>query len=98
MTNIKKAGTESIALIRQLSHAIWPEAYKHILTPAQMEYMLELIYSEEALIHQIECERHQFIIAYEDNIATGFASYSPKRMEPSICRLHKLYVLPNRQG
>ena len=98
MREIKKAGTECIELIQHLTHAIWPEAYKHILTPAQLEYMLELIYSDEALIHEIESEHHQFIIAYEENIANGFAAYSPKHASPATYRLHKLYVLPNQQG
>lgn len=99
MLEIKKAGKENIGLIQQLTYAIWPDAYKNILQPDQLAYMLELIYSKEALSNQIERSGHQFIIVYEDDIAVGFASYSPKKAgDTTVFRLHKLYVLPNHQG
>ena len=99
MLEIKKAGTESIGIIQQLTYAIWPDAYKEILTPEQLSYMLELIYSKESLTNQIENLLHRFIIVHDNDIPVGFASYSPKQPgNNSIFRLHKLYVLPNQQG
>lgn len=99
MREIKKAGINDIDLIRRLAHAIWPDAYGAILPPEQLAYMLDLIYSKQALIKQVEQLHQQFIIVYENNEAVGFASYSPKHANnKSIYRLHKLYVLPNQQG
>ncbi len=96
---IVKAGIESIQSIHQLAHAIWPVAYGHILSKDQLEYMLELIYSVSSLQNQIENLEHQFILIYNDNIAVGFASYSPKeKKHKDVYRLHKLYVLPSQQG
>jgi diamine N-acetyltransferase len=92
---IKKAIKEDIATIQQLAETIWPEAYGKIISAAQLRYMLDLIYSETALIAQIE-KGHQFILAIEKNEAIGFASFSPKNeIEPATFRLHKIYVLPN---
>ncbi|MFT3908181.1 MAG: GNAT family N-acetyltransferase [Ferruginibacter sp.] len=99
MLEIKKAGTESIGIIRQLTHTIWPDAYKEILTPEQLSYMLELIYSDPSLTNQIETLQHRFIIVEDNGMPVGFASYSPKQPgNNSTFRLHKLYVLPNQQG
>lgn len=73
---------------------IWPVAYGHILTRQQLNYMLDLIYDEEALKKQMQ-EGHRFLIAHGKGDAVGFASYS--EMEPGVFKLHKLYVLPSQQ-
>ncbi|MEO7523292.1 MAG: GNAT family N-acetyltransferase [Ferruginibacter sp.] len=99
MLEIEKAGTAQIDIIQQLTYAIWPEAYKEILKTEQLAYMLELIYSKQALTNQIEDLGHMFIVVYDENIPVGFASYSPKSAENnSVYRLNKLYMLPNQQG
>jgi diamine N-acetyltransferase len=92
---IKKAGKEDIGIIQMLAEIIWPEAYKKIISAAQLRYMLDLIYSETALTAQIE-KGHQFILAIENNSPIGFASFSQKiDLETTTFRLHKIYVLPN---
>ncbi|MEO5942757.1 MAG: GNAT family N-acetyltransferase [Ferruginibacter sp.] len=96
---INKAGTGDIKEIQQLVYTTWPDAYGAILSKDQLDYMLELIYNDKALKNQIENLQHQFIIAYEEEEAVGFASYSPKDINnSSVFRLHKLYVLPSQQG
>ncbi len=98
MIEIKKAGINDIEVIRQLTFIIWPHTYIDIVGEAQVNYMLNLMYSPSSLKNQVENLHHQFIILYEDDKPLGFASYSPKSAEqPGIYRLHKLYVLPNQQ-
>ena len=98
MQEISKAGIKDIGLIQDLAFSIWPDAYGAILSADQLDYMLELIYSKDALAKQIG-SGHQFIVVHDNNIAVGFASYSPKNTaDPLVYRLHKLYVLPNQQG
>ena len=98
MQEIHKAGIKDIDLVQELAFSIWPDAYGSILSKDQLNYMLELIYSKDALTKQIE-SGYQFILVYENDIAVGFASYSPKITgNQAIFRLHKLYVLPNQQG
>ena len=98
MQEIQKAGIKDIDLVQELAFSIWPDAYGSILSNDQLNYMLELIYSKDALTKQIE-SGHQFILVCENDIAVGFASYSPKITgNLAIFRLHKLYVLPNQQG
>ena len=100
MLSIQTAGLKQINLINELAYRIWPEAYKSIISPDQMKYMLNLIYSPSALKKQIEDLCHKFIIVYDDKLPAGFASYSLKLNSKNIFRLHKIYILQElqRQG
>ena len=46
MFTIRKATTEDCALIRKLAWQVFPETYKDILTPDQIDYMMEWMYEE----------------------------------------------------
>ncbi len=98
MTSVKPAQQADIPLIRNLAEVIWPETYRDIITPDQLRYMLDLLYSEEALDEQFQ-KGHRFILAMHETVPIGFASFSVKTTEePTVFRLHKLYVLPRQQG
>jgi diamine N-acetyltransferase len=93
---IRKASFEDIIVIQKLAEIIWPTAYYEIITKEQLRYMLDLIYNKDALTKQIQ-SGHQFIIAIDDGVEIGFASYSQKNKgDTNIFRLHKIYVLPNQ--
>ncbi len=99
MFEIKTAGTDQIGVIRTLAIQIWHKVYTDIITPQQLDYMLTMMYSHESLQYQIEKQHHIFLIAYEDNDPVGFAAYFPKDdISPTIYRLDKIYVLPERHG
>lgn len=93
--DIRTAGIEDITTIRNLAYAIWPAAYGAILVPAQIGYMLQLLYSAQALQEQMS--RHHFLLAHQQGRQAGFAAYSPAA-DPGVYKLHKLYVLPGLQG
>ncbi len=96
---IRQATLADVGIIRELALATWPVAYAEILSPAQLDYMLQLIYSSEALTLQMQEKNHRFILLYEDEQPVGFASYAAKDVnQPHIFRLHKIYVLPTQQG
>jgi diamine N-acetyltransferase len=95
MYNIRNASVEDIPLIRELTNKVWPQTYAVILSAAQIEYMLEMMYSGQSLQKQISGGA-EFIIVYEDGVAVGFASY--QEIKPAVYKLHKLYVLPSQQG
>jgi diamine N-acetyltransferase len=97
MVSITKAGISSIPIIKELAHTTWQVAYKEILSAAQMDYMLHLIYDESALQQQME-QGHQFLLAIDNNEAVGFASFSPKENNTAVFKLHKIYVHPAQQG
>ena len=88
---IRNASVQDIDLIRDLNLQVWPQTYASILSKQQIEYMMQLIYSKEALQKQME-EKHQFVIIYNAGVPIGFASFS--EVEPAVYKLHKIYVLP----
>ncbi|GAB2809661.1 GNAT family N-acetyltransferase [Ferruginibacter profundus] len=96
MPEVKKATVKDIPLIRQLTFAIWPQTYSQLLTQDQIDYMLDLIYSPAALQQQIEIDHCTFIIIYDNNEPVAFASYS--QVQPTVWKLHKIYVLASQQG
>lgn len=99
MVTFKKADINDIDLIRELTLKIWPQTYSPILTPVQIDYMLNMMYNEASLIEQIEQKKHSFIIVYYKDEAVGFASYSPTEIATSkTYRLHKIYISPEIQG
>jgi RsiW-degrading membrane proteinase PrsW (M82 family)/ribosomal protein S18 acetylase RimI-like enzyme len=92
---IRHASPEDISLIRSMALQVWPQTYAHILTRHQIDYMLNLMYSDKALRHQMELQ-HQFIIVFNAGIPIGFASYN--QIEEGIFKLQKIYILPKQQG
>lgn len=88
---IKGATAAEIPLIQELTEQVWRPTYKDILTPAQIDYMLDLMYSTAALTKQITELQHHFLLLYDDATPIGFASYSTMDT-PGIYKLHKIYV------
>jgi ribosomal protein S18 acetylase RimI-like enzyme len=96
MLEIKKADADDISLIRELTFRVWPQTYASILTKEQIDYMLEMMYSESSLQKQMVQDGCQFIIVYDEGNPVGFASYHED--EPQRWKLNKIYVLQNQQG
>ncbi len=98
MIAVKKVGTASIAMIRNLANITWPIAYGEILSPQQLDYMMELIYSKAALQKQME-NGQQFLLASDDEKPVAFAAYSIlTTLNSAVYKLEKIYILPNQQG
>lgn len=95
MRSIREAKQEDIPHIRSLAFAIWPETYSSIISSEQIDYMLEMMYSEAALQKQME-EGCVFLLAENQNTLVGFAAY--QRLSSEEFKLHKLYVLPSQHG
>jgi ribosomal protein S18 acetylase RimI-like enzyme len=98
MISIQKVDVTAVHVIKELVHHIWPLTYHDILSAEQMDYMLDLFYSETSLQKQFQ-QGHQFILALNESEPVGFASYSPKdEKNNTFYRLHKIYINPNQQG
>jgi diamine N-acetyltransferase len=91
---IRTAVSDDIALIRDIAEKTWPVAYGNIISAAQIRYMLDMIYSDAALLEQM-AKGHQFYIAEYHQQPVGFASVSNEGEEG--CKLNKLYILPSVQ-
>lgn len=100
--HIRAAETSDILTIQHLASLTWPETYADILSPRQMQYMLNKMYSAEVLEKQMTVEGHLFFMA-ENEKPVAFAGVSPypyrlENQPGAVCwKLHKLYVLPYLQ-
>ena len=95
MHKIRIANSDDIPLIRELTFNIWPQTYAAIISQQQISYMLEMMYSVDSLQKQMQ-EGSQFIIISNDDDTVGFASY--QEIQPSVFKLHKIYILASQQG
>lgn len=91
---IRPASLPDIPAIRFIAHNTWPVAYGQLLSKEQLDYMLDLMYSERSLEEQMN-KNHQFYLAELDGEAQGFASVSHEG--DNRYKLHKLYILPGTQ-
>jgi GNAT superfamily N-acetyltransferase len=98
MLTIQQGLPSDTATIRDIAYRTWPDTYGNIVPAAQLEYMLELFYSDDALIAQMEEKGHQFILVKESDVVLGFASYEHNYLGQNTTRLHKIYLLPESQG
>lgn len=92
MFTIRKADTADCQLINKLAWQVFPETYKDILTPAQIDYMMDWMYSPENIRKQMEKEGHVYLLAYEECEAAGYVSVQPESED--LFHLQKIYVLP----
>ncbi len=96
MTNIRKATLEDCVILNKMAQEVFPAAYSEILGPAQIEYMMEWMYSIDSLTQQIAKEGHVYFILYEEKQPCGYVSIQPEGKD--LFHLQKIYVLPDYQG
>ena len=94
MANLSFCNKEQLAIISSLAQEIWPSVYDYMISPAQIKYMLEKMYTNSALEKQFH-QGHQFIIL-ENIEPIGFASYELYAGEGM--KLHKLYLKKKEHG
>lgn len=94
--NIRAATIDDLPTIEKLARDIWPGTYGHILSAGQLEYMLQLIYSQTSLERQLLQEQHHFLLVEWEGKPVGFADYSI--YAPGVYKLHKIYVHERMQG
>lgn len=96
--SIRPATIEDIPAIRAIALRTWPVAYGTILSPDQLTYMLDLMYSEASLRDQLTTKHHRFLLFIQAGQCLGFAAYEHDHARSGRTRLHKLYALPEAQG
>ena len=96
MPDIRKASLEDIPTIRSMASVVFPDTYREILSPEQIDYMMEWMYSEKSLHRQMTEEGHIYYITYQNEKPAGYLSIQPEGED--IYHLQKLYILPSHQG
>jgi GNAT superfamily N-acetyltransferase len=95
---IREATRADIPVIQDIARATWPVCYAEIISPAQIAYMLELMYGTPALEAQFGPKGHRFLLAEQEGAPIGFAGFEHGYNGSGRTRLHKLYVLPSVKG
>jgi ribosomal protein S18 acetylase RimI-like enzyme len=88
---------DNFTAIRAIADEVWPIAYGPILSQAQLDYMMDMMYSVESLQQQAASNK-TFILAIDDGIPVGFASYEFNYNGTSKTKINKIYILSNQQG
>lgn len=99
--SIRRAELPDIPLIRRMAAVVFRSTYASILSSDQMEYMMDLMYSERSLRDQVCGDGKHFFIAEWDGSPAGYASYEFERFLGDgrpLFHLQKLYVLPAYRG
>ena len=94
---VRPAELSDIEVVRDIAWKTWPATYSDIISDEQIEYMLNTMYSHEALSKQFNNLNFRALIA-ETTQPVGFCVAEFFYPEQRFCRIHKLYVLPNIQG
>lgn len=100
MVRIRKAGTEDIMSIHDMAEVVFRHTYRDILSPEQMEYMMDWMYSPANLSRQLD-EGHVYYIAFREDVPCGYVSVQPDGVNEEgrlLFHLQKIYVLPSEQG
>lgn len=98
MIIIEKATTEDIKTIQAIAKETWPVTFGEILSESQIDYMLEMMYSTEAIMRQMTAQNHVFFLAIESSKPVGYLSVEANYKGQSKTKIHKIYILPSAQG
>lgn len=94
---IRPATLVDLPAIAALARVIWHADYPTIISPAQIEFMLDWMYAPDTLRNELEHQGIRFERLLHGSELAGFASYGPTGV-PGVFKLHKLYVHPDHQG
>ncbi|WP_264551210.1 GNAT family N-acetyltransferase [Flavobacterium sp. N2038] len=98
MITISEAGLGDIKIIQKITNITWPITYGEILSQEQLDYMLGLFYSDEALAKQIENKEQLFYLISDSSSTIGFIGIEHNYKYEAITKIHKIYLLPETQG
>lgn len=96
MFEIRKATLEDIPLIHEMAWVAFPHTYKELLSPEQIEYMMDWMYSEKNLHKQMTEDGHVYYLVFQNDTPAAYLSIQPEGEH--TYHLQKIYVLPPFQG
>lgn len=98
MISIVEATVNDIPKIQEITKETWPVAYGEILAEAQLKYMLDLFYSDQALTASIQNKEQLFYLVSDSESTIGFVSIEHQYKGEAVTKIHKIYLLPQTQG
>jgi ribosomal protein S18 acetylase RimI-like enzyme len=98
MITISEATIKDLKIIQEIAHKTWPLTYGEILSKEQLDYMLNMIYSDEALTDQFQKKEQLFYLISDSESVLGFIGIEHQYKNGAVTRIHKIYLLPETQG
>lgn len=79
MFTIRKATVADCDLINRLAQQSFPATYRDILSPEQIDYMMDWMYAPANIRKQMEEEGHVYLLAYNPGgQPVGYVSVQPE--------------------
>ena len=94
---ISESTVSDIPFIRKIAHETWWSTYDTILTKEQISYMLKTIYAPERLTAELTDGSQTYLLLKDEDGLQAFASFAIRTDDFTVCKLHKLYVIPGKQ-
>lgn len=98
MLKIYQATESQLIEVQKIAQITWPYTFRDILTPSQIDYMMEWMYTLDSLKSQVKDKKHVFLLAEEHSKYIGYCSYELNCADSSKVKIHKIYLLPDAQG
>jgi ribosomal protein S18 acetylase RimI-like enzyme len=95
-TEVRRLSKQELSHVRELAIQIFPVTYQEIVEPEQIEYMMDMFYTDDNLLKQFESGQ-VFLIIYSEGKACGYASYTLLNDQGDY-KLNKIYVDTRLQG
>lgn len=98
--HIRLASIADIGSIQTMADNVFRHTYRNIITPEQMEFMMEWMYSTDSLTEQMN-NGHIYSIISADGQDVGYVSINKEQEGEdgtTLFHLQKIYVLPEMQG
>ncbi len=96
--SIRRATLNDIEAIQKVAKETWPITFESILSPVQIDYMLNWMYNSEILGKTIQLENNVFWLYEIENKVVAFTGIEHNYQSEAITRIHKIYVSPEAQG
>ncbi len=94
--DFRKATTDDCDLINSIARQIWAPTYEHLMSPEQLVYMFDMMYSPTNLLHAMTEGGQTFMIFSHEGRDVGYVSY--ETLPDHDFYLQKIYLLPTLQG
>ncbi len=88
---------ESLSAVRAIAEVIWPVTFAPILSPGQIEYMMDMMYAPDVMEREL-ASGYRFEIHQVNGKDAGYISYSAYEGHPGTAKLHKVYLLGEYHG
>ncbi len=95
--SIRLLGKDELGLVRQVADVVWPITFREILSPEQIDYMMEMMYAPSVMEREFD-EGVQFHGVFDGDKAVGYLIWGRYANAPETAKLHKCYLLSDYQG